>query len=99
MCRIEVLSQQQNFEKPPWLDWRRSSEKQCLGYCRKAERMSDWVTAGKGLIFCAHAGAWLGGARRIRASLRVLVGGWLAFAITYGVRLSPAELDCKNKSD
>jgi VIT1/CCC1 family predicted Fe2+/Mn2+ transporter len=30
-------------------------------------------------------GAWLGGARRIRASCRVLVGGWLAFAITYGV--------------
>jgi len=30
-------------------------------------------------------GAWLGGARRLRASCRVLIGGWLAFAITYGV--------------
>lgn len=30
-------------------------------------------------------GAWLGGARRVRASCRVLIGGWMAFAITYGV--------------
>ncbi len=29
--------------------------------------------------------AWLGGAKRIRASVRVLFGGWIAMAVTFGV--------------
>jgi VIT1/CCC1 family predicted Fe2+/Mn2+ transporter len=37
------------------------------------------------LLAFGAIGAWLGGARRVRASLRVLIGGWLAFAITYAI--------------
>lgn len=29
--------------------------------------------------------AWLGGAHKIKASLRVLIGGWIAMAVTFGV--------------
>ena len=29
--------------------------------------------------------AWLGGAHKIKASLRVLLGGWIAMAVTFGV--------------
>ena len=37
------------------------------------------------LMVFGAVGAWLGGAHRVKAALRVLVGGWLAFALTYGV--------------
>ncbi len=38
------------------------------------------------MISCKlDAGAYLGGAHKARAAIRVLIGGWLAFAITYGV--------------
>lgn len=36
------------------------------------------------LIFGA-VGAWLGGAHRVKAAFRVLLGGWIAFILTYGV--------------
>ena len=29
--------------------------------------------------------AWLGGAHQIKASIRVLLGGWIAMAVTFGV--------------
>lgn len=37
------------------------------------------------LILFGAVGAYLGGANKFRAGLRVLVGGWIAMAITYGV--------------
>lgn len=37
------------------------------------------------LMVFGAVGAWLGGAHRVKAALRVLIGGWLAFALTYGV--------------
>ncbi|KAK9916061.1 hypothetical protein WJX75_008011 [Coccomyxa subellipsoidea] len=37
------------------------------------------------LMTFGATGAWLGGAKRVRAALRVLVGGWLAMLITFGV--------------
>ena len=40
---------------------------------------------------CYLPGAWLGGAQRFRAALRVLIGGWMAFAVTYGVCQSIPE--------
>lgn len=36
------------------------------------------------LVFGA-VGAWLGGAHRVKAAFRVLLGGWIAFVLTYGV--------------
>ncbi len=36
------------------------------------------------LLMFGAVGAWLGGAKRIRAALRVLIGGWLAMGITFG---------------
>ena len=36
------------------------------------------------LVFGA-VGAWLGGAHRVKAAFRVLLGGWIAFALTYFV--------------
>ena len=39
------------------------------------------------LVFGA-VGAYLGGAKKVRAALRVLIGGWLAFGATYGVGLA-----------
>lgn len=44
---------------------------------------SQIASTGALLMFGA-VGAWLGGAKRIRAAMRVLVGGWLAMAITFG---------------
>lgn len=38
-----------------------------------------------GLAGFGVAGAYLGGANVVRSGVRVLVGGWLAMAITYGV--------------
>ncbi|CAL8470039.1 g9581 [Coccomyxa elongata] len=37
------------------------------------------------LLTFGATGAWLGGAKRVRAALRVLLGGWLAMGITFGV--------------
>lgn len=42
------------------------------------------ASTGALLVFGA-IGAYLGGAKKVRAALRVLVGGWLAFLATYGV--------------
>ncbi len=37
------------------------------------------------LLLFGAIGAWLGGAHRVKAAFRVLLGGWIAFALTYGV--------------
>ena len=42
------------------------------------------ASTGALLVFGA-IGAYLGGAKKVKAALRVLVGGWLAFLATYGV--------------
>jgi VIT1/CCC1 family predicted Fe2+/Mn2+ transporter len=38
-----------------------------------------------GLLLFGALGAWLGGAKQVRAALRVLLGGWMAMGITFGV--------------
>lgn len=38
-----------------------------------------------GLAQLMNGSAAAGGAKRVRAALRVLVGGWLAMLITFGV--------------
>ncbi|KIZ03377.1 Fe(2+)/(Mn2+) transporter pcl1 [Monoraphidium neglectum] len=38
-----------------------------------------------GLILFGGSGAWLGGASVPKGALRVLLGGWLAMALTYGI--------------
>ena len=43
------------------------------------------VASTVALMIFGAVGAWLGGAHRVKAALRVLVGGWLAFVLTYGV--------------
>ena len=42
------------------------------------------VAATAALAAFGAIGAWLGGAGMVKPALRVLVGGWLAMAITYG---------------
>ena len=42
------------------------------------------VASTVALLMFGAVGAWLGGAKRIRAALRVLIGGWLAMMITFG---------------
>ncbi|KAK9827265.1 hypothetical protein WJX81_005507 [Elliptochloris bilobata] len=42
------------------------------------------IASTAALLLFGAVGAWLGGAKRIRAALRVLVGGWLAMGITAG---------------
>ena len=37
------------------------------------------------LISFGIISAWLGGAQRVKASIRVLLGGWIAMAVTFGV--------------
>ena len=37
------------------------------------------------LVLFGGLGAWLGGAALWKGSLRVLLGGWIAMAITYGI--------------
>ncbi|KAL3154742.1 hypothetical protein ABBQ38_011290 [Trebouxia sp. C0009 RCD-2024] len=37
------------------------------------------------LMVFGAVGAWLGGAHRLKAAFRVLLGGWIAFVLTYGV--------------
>ncbi|EIE25830.1 DUF125-domain-containing protein [Coccomyxa subellipsoidea C-169] len=53
------------------------------------QRVSDaeclQVLATFALLTFGATGAWLGGAKRVRAALRVLIGGWLAMGITFGV--------------
>jgi VIT1/CCC1 family predicted Fe2+/Mn2+ transporter len=43
------------------------------------------VASTLALLVFGAVGAYLGGAHKVRAAIRVLIGGWLAFAITYGV--------------
>lgn len=43
------------------------------------------AAATAGLLLIGALGAYLGGARRLRAAVRVLFGGWLAMGITYGI--------------
>lgn len=38
-----------------------------------------------GLCLFGFLGAWLGGANVFRGGLRVIVGGWLALGIVYGI--------------
>lgn len=45
------------------------------------------LAATVGLAFFGAFGAYLGGAHRVKASGRVLIGGWIALAATYGVGL------------
>jgi VIT1/CCC1 family predicted Fe2+/Mn2+ transporter len=47
------------------------------------------VTAAStvGLLLFGALGAWLGGAAMWKGAMRVLVGGWVAMAITYGIGL------------
>lgn len=40
------------------------------------------------LLLFGGLGAWLGGAKLWKGALRVLVGGWLAMAITYAIGLA-----------
>lgn len=40
-----------------------------------------------GLLLFGGLGAWLGGAALWKGALRVLVGGWLAMVVTYGIGL------------
>ena len=42
------------------------------------------IASTAALLIFGAVGAWLGGAKRIRAALRVLVGGWLAMGVTFG---------------
>ena len=42
------------------------------------------IASTAALLMFGAVGAWLGGAKRIRAALRVLIGGWLAMGITFG---------------
>jgi vacuolar iron transporter family protein len=37
------------------------------------------------LLAFGVTGAWLGGAKKGQAALRVVIGGWLAMGITYGI--------------
>ncbi len=41
--------------------------------------------ATAGLLLFGAIGAWLGGASKFKGAMRVLVGGWVAMAITYGI--------------
>lgn len=43
------------------------------------------VSATIGLMVFGAIGSWLGGAKRLRGALRVLIGGVLAMAITFGI--------------
>lgn len=45
------------------------------------------ATSTAALLLFGSMGAWLGGARLWKGALRVLVGGWLAMAATYGIGL------------
>ena len=38
-----------------------------------------------GLAGFGSLAAWLGGANKLRAATRVLLGGWLAMGLTYGI--------------
>ena len=43
------------------------------------------VASTLALMVFGAVGAWLGGAHRVKAAFRVLLGGWIAFGLTYGV--------------
>eukprot|EP00887_Chlorella_sp_A99_P003062 scaffold9.g3062.t1 len=43
------------------------------------------IVTSIGLLAFGMLGAWLGGARMARGGLRVIVGGWIALAIVYGI--------------
>lgn len=43
------------------------------------------VVSSVALIICGTVGAVLGGAPVLRASIRVLIGGWIAMGVTFGV--------------
>lgn len=43
------------------------------------------AAATGGLLLFGAVGAWLGGASKFKGAMRVLIGGWLAMAITYGI--------------
>jgi VIT1/CCC1 family predicted Fe2+/Mn2+ transporter len=38
-----------------------------------------------GLAGCGSLAAWLGGAHKFRAAARVVLGGWAAMALTFGI--------------
>ena len=43
------------------------------------------VASTVALLLFGALGAWLGGAKKVRAALRVVIGGWLAMGITFGI--------------
>jgi VIT1/CCC1 family predicted Fe2+/Mn2+ transporter len=45
------------------------------------------AAATGGLLVFGAVGAWLGGAGLFKGAMRVLIGGWLAMAVTYGIGL------------
>ncbi|KAL4458243.1 hypothetical protein ABPG75_013108 [Micractinium tetrahymenae] len=55
--------------------------------------VTDWKARTAVTIACTTVGlgafgwiaAWLGGAHKLRAAARVLLGGWLAMGLTYGI--------------
>ncbi|KAK3158588.1 hypothetical protein QOZ80_2AG0139100 [Eleusine coracana subsp. coracana] len=51
----------------------------------KARFAAVCAASSLGLVGFGAAGAHLGGANVVRSGARVLVGGWLAMAVTYGV--------------
>lgn len=50
-----------------------------------AQIVAITISATIGLLLFGLLGAWLGGAKLIRGGVRVLLGGWIALAISYGV--------------
>lgn len=47
--------------------------------------MSLILATTAALIGFGSLGAWLGGASMLKGGARVVVGGWIALAITYGI--------------
>lgn len=58
-----------------------------------AALVADWKARTAVTVACTTVGlgtfgwiaAWLGGAHKLRAAARVLLGGWLAMGLTYGI--------------
>ena len=47
--------------------------------------MSLILATTAGLIGFGSLGGWLGGASMLKGGARVVLGGWIALAITYGI--------------
>ncbi len=58
----------------------------CLCVCAHRTRLiAVIIAASGGLALFGFLGSALGGARVLVGALRVLIGGWLAMAVTYGI--------------